>query len=117
MIETKLKEFFAITENVKKYNLAIDHLRDAGFEDILTLLGSAESVDYSDAHAMQIAAFQQAEAVGWQKCVNTLFKFLELNQSRMVSKEDLDYGARQSLQSLGYSEEQIEQAINDTNMG
>lgn len=113
MNEFEIEAILRSQEFASKYNKAIELLYEIHFDKILSYLNKPAEIDGSHPQAIQKAALDQAKLAGWRECSEVVFNML-LDQSEIAKiKENLDYGAREKLRSLGYSEAEIEDAIKE----
>lgn len=95
LIKSKLEEFKASPDKIKRYRDAIRTLQAIGVDQVLAELALPDPVsDFSSGSTEPIAALYQS--LGYQKCLAQLF---ELDQIKQVDPRNIiaDFGANEKL--------------------
>lgn len=100
-------EFLNNPAKMEKYHQAIDLLREAGFESVLRRLGEPSTFALDHPQHLAISAFEHAEKRGWYQLLDFVFDFLSNMESETRKEQRGDFGARDRLRDLGFSDQII----------
>ena len=64
-----VEQFLSSQQNIERYHQAVQILREIRFDVILGKLGVPRTINFDNPHAIQEAAFDQAELRGWYNCL------------------------------------------------
>lgn len=98
-------------DRMQKYREAIAMLRGLGFETVMRRLGEpTDDIPVSDPRHIELSAINQIEKRGWHRALDLVFDFDQIvTTAQAAPGADLgDYGAREAIQKMGYSTEEIE---------
>lgn len=97
------KRFATEPGKIEKYNQAISLLLEIGFDNVMRRLGEPDHISKLDPNCLNISAFDQMERRGWYNAVNMFFDFHDFIKQAEVSSDVGDFGAKQTVQNLGYN--------------
>lgn len=88
--------------SMEKYHQVITVLREIGFETVMRRLGEPAEFTLFDPMRGQAAAFEQAEKIGWYRCLDFLFNFDDAFTEKQTLANEPDFGANETLTGMGY---------------
>lgn len=102
-----------VRDHLEVYNKAIGMLEDIGLRTVMYELEGERPFDGGKPCGINEAALEHAFLSGWRRCSNILFDLpgfiakIESQEKGVIEGAEPDYGAKEKLKALGYSDDQL----------